>query len=734
VQTQPFGINAHVTTFPFPESGFFSDLMAMNSPEMSMGICTGKTEMQQHYNGSLDEVPLREDRFYLYFLYTSSFEFAFADVTVETAPIDLGSGMFILDPIDPFIYLSGDIFGAIPSEGLNKWLNNKGVDPMGIGFSLNGLIPYSSDYPLYDGTVWIEENIFEGHFYASGAIQLGELPVNIEGSVLVDVDANDDNEVLSFTDYSNLFEDILIGINGSLTLGYNVAGFDISIDLAHGTALYECGMNKLLFRAKNAENPIAGLFDPIMNDPGGTSFDIYGFYDRNIGLPEQFMVEDVFIHSEGDYSCIGYKLASSVIEFTMDGVSIEGNIHVVGNNVHVTGVLQSDGTFILSAVANINILGHDLANAIITFSNLGLYVVGSIQIGDTWVTINGKIEPDGIFSLTGAAEMTISGFQLAQADVILDNDGCSVDGTLSIIGNNVTVIGTVDSTGIFSLQGSTNMTVAGLQLAQADVILDNDGCSVEGTLSIIGNNVTVSGDVFSNGSFSLGGSATMIINGFRLANTKVELSNNGCYVSGDLSIAGNSVVVGGTVYSDGTFSLKGETILTLAGYRLSKAEVTFSNYGVTVAGDVNIGISSVRMSGSIDSDGTFSLTGSGNISIIGYTITSASVTLRNSGLTGIVYVTYAGTSFNVNFTVKTNGQINGCSSISIGGSFAGFTVEGSVELCITNNVVDVEFCGEVGINLPLVGFVSVNTCTSVSSSGEICVNIPVYGNACIDIL
>jgi hypothetical protein len=128
----------------------------------------------------------------------------------------------------------------------------------------------------------------------------------------------------------------------------------------------------------------------------------------------------------------------------------------------------------------------------------------------------------------------------------------------------------------------------------------------------------------------LSGAGSLSPLGYNLGNVSVTLDNNGLGVSGDLNVLNwGSVGVSGSVSSNGTFSLTGHGSLSPLGYNLGNVKVTLDNNGLGVSGDLDVAnLGSVGVFGSVRSDGTFSLTGSIGLDPFG----TASITLDNNGL------------------------------------------------------------------------------------------------------
>jgi hypothetical protein len=192
----------------------------------------------------------------------------------------------------------------------------------------------------------------------------------------------------------------------------------------------------------------------------------------------------------------------------------------------------------------------------------------------------------------------------------------------------------------FLLTAEMEGRVMGFPSSDLEITLRDDGLSVAGSMepqygAIFGEqSVAFSGDISVDGQFVLDGTATLNFAGFQMADAQVTWTNSGLTAVGVVDIPGVGVVqIAGDIQTNGSFELTGAANFAPLGISLSSATATLSNAGVSVAGSLKIpGLSSVQVSGSVQSNGDFDLSGAGNLSIKGFDLAGATVRVRPTGV------------------------------------------------------------------------------------------------------
>jgi hypothetical protein len=335
----------------------------------------------------------------------------------------------------------------------------------------------------------------------------------------------------------------------------------------------------------------------------------------------------------------GFTLSNTYVTLTNINPSHLMTLHVTGDfdtrlglTLPMQGYIDANGNYDWTASHDLSLGGFSITSGTFELSNSGLRVSGSLQVpGMASINVSGWVNSDGTFSLTNDEAVTLNplGFSLLsqQQDITLTNSGLIVNGSLSILNwGSVNTQTSVNSDGTFTLNGSGSLSPLGFPLGNAQVTASQNGLTVSGSLQVPGvGTVGVSGSVTSSGTFSLGGSGDLYPLGFHLAATTVTLNNSGLKVGGDLSILNwGSISVTASVNSNGTFTLTGNGSLSPFGYPLGSAYVNASQGGLTVGGSLQVApLGSVSVSGSVSSNGNISLTGSNDL---------GSVTVSNSGV------------------------------------------------------------------------------------------------------
>src|SRR5262249_54358866 len=159
-------------------------------------------------------------------------------------------------------------------------------------------------------------------------------------------------------------------------------------------------------------------------------------------------------------------------------------------NVQVSGQIQNNGNLSLSGAATLVVGGFNLSgNATLarTGANVTVSFAGTVALpgGLGNVQVSGEIQNNGNLSLTGAATLVVGGFNLS-GNATLARSGANVTvsfaGTVALPGGlgNVQVSGQIQNNGNLSLTGAATLTVGGFNL------------SGNATLARAGANVTVS--------------------------------------------------------------------------------------------------------------------------------------------------------------------------------------------------------------------------------------------------
>jgi hypothetical protein len=345
------------------------------------------------------------------------------------------------------------------------------------------------------------------------------------------------------------------------------------------------------------------------------------------------------------------------------------------NQYDLAGSLDSQGNVTISATASQAILlGFATNSATVTLTNSGVTVADTFNdiLGLGQVKVTGGVDYQGNFSLTGTANAgLIGGFATANTQVTASNSGVALATDVTIPGlGQAHLSGSVQSNGQFSLTGSANLTPAGFSMANASLTLSNSGLAVAGSVAIPGlGQASLKGSVQSSGQYTLTGSANLTLAGFSAANASLTLTKNGMAIQANISVLSQSVAFSGSVQANGSFSLTGKANLSLAGFSAASASLTLSNNGMAISAGITVVSQSVAMSGYIQNNGQFYLVGTANLILSGFTANGVGLTLTNSGMTISGNVVVLGWIVGMSGTIQANGQfsLNGANNISVAG-------------------------------------------------------------------
>lgn len=220
------------------------------------------------------------------------------------------------------------------------------------------------------------------------------------------------------------------------------------------------------------------------------------------------------------------------------------------------------GEWDLTGSGTFKLMGYTIAEAKIRAVNGGLWVEGLLQIPNfSSLKVRGTIDfRSGAVSLSGKADLTIKGYKIASAEVTLGTAGVSFAGTLAIPNmSSVEISGSITSDGQFSVSTRADIRLLGYKIAQALIDFSNSGLTVEGSLTIPNiSQLTVRGSVSSSGSIDITGTAAITVGSYRFASAYFELKNSGFRISSSVSLLGfMSLTAGGSISANGSWNIKG---------------------------------------------------------------------------------------------------------------------------------------------------------------------------------
>lgn len=365
-------------------------------------------------------------------------------------------------------------------------------------------------------------------------------------------------------------------------------------------------------------------------------------------------------------------------------VTVDAEGKVFGQTLKLHGDIGSNGKFNLSGDAKVG-----LAPLLGTTANFSL----SNNTGAT------------VFKFTGAWKFTAFTSSLT-ATINTDQFGYSVtvDAVGSIFGQGLTLHGNIEDNGLFDLSGSAKVGLAPLA----------------GTTATFGLSNYTGKTVFKfTGSWTIGAFASSGLTG-----TIIATANSfNVSVSATGTLLNNTVNLGGTIYSNGTFNLYARNNLRLFGVSLTSVLITLrSDKGFDVQASWSYPLFSGNLGGSIGTDGRVQLRGNGNAGLAGFSLNvGANIDLDpahnrfSAGLSSRLNVYVATVSFTANANWS-DGNLPGMEftgRAAIGGELSKL-LSGSADFTIGTNRI--RFDGNLSI--PYVG-TSLEVHASVKGNGDL---------------
>lgn len=484
-----------------------------------------------------------------------------------------------------------------------------------------------------------------------------------DGSIMPSLDLHVAGEMLWRLDLSGGCDHIFAA-NGTLGLGVSVVAVGLMYDFGgtslhlalSGTSMPNCRPELLSIAMVQNGVELGHLGqNPILNELGKINL------APEAGVAVEFDIPNATMELAGRYEIGPFQLDTT---FKLDAfartmwMTSTLDMALLDDDVTLTGSLDLTGTLSLSGHASVGMAGYDLFVADFAFSNDPnaahmLTASGDLTIPNVGnAHVEGWIDADGSFSLSGSGALSPGGFTLASASFTWTNTQLSFNGTLQIpsgIGS-VAVNGSATPTS-FTLTGSASLNLGGFSMA-ATVTLDNSGLFAQGNVSVAGSSLSMSGSIQTNGSFEITASGTVTLNGYQFASASFRLTPSSFYATADLKL-GSKTLSSVTVYfaTDGSFSASiaidwgftftatlnvspdGSFAFTTAARNLN---LTANGYGLT-------GSYSLSVSGTSSTNVSFDASGTATVKLASATVFSGGISVSSKGEITISYSTWLGT-------------------------------------------------------------------------------------------
>lgn len=636
-------------TASFPEAGLFSVSEIDEIPGSEVYYNTGR----YFKSGSNTEIPLLDDRYYFRYRLDKAGngkEFRMKKIVLKLKE-------YYLDGRDPSAIFTGDVYTE--KAGQKRLLVEKGVT----GISSNELfefVPYvygSNLEAVTGGTGF--ENMNGGVFF-SGLIPIKQYPVKILGRGVINTSFSSAGP-LDFFERGFDEASFEMGVNGKLFFSNELVSFLTGTDtVSLGKATLQAEFSDEGFGIKIAGEYSDNILERFLGEtmmsfiPHNSGEGV--MYLRGSGDPDDLIVyleENVSLNIPG----LGTTpLANSTFRITRDEVGLSGSVQLPYNigNVEVTGVVRSDGSFLLNGLTNCNIdLGGGLvynADLQVELSQVGVSLRGAMSFpyGIGNVAVTGGILSDEVY-FTGRIASLIpfpvnSGIESDLDVSISSRTGISLAGDLSLPGG----IGDIGVTGILNTDG---LMLTGIIDAGVDINFGNVDLNTGTTLSLTASSLTgvvMTGSVYLP--FSLGN-----------ADVNIRVTPDGLSLSGDMG-----------------------SHINISGYPLFNTDMSIS---ASTSGGL-------RLSGRMLFPGNF-----GWVSVSGYVANSGYSLTGNIGSSSIDFeIVRLSTDFSMSITdhsgIRTSASGEGCVDLVVEDVCADVGVDvninyysGSVELCMSFPVV-----------------------------------------------
>ena len=425
-----------------PVAGVIKDTFGLDVSSQSVlngwTIMTGKDIKQKYQSVTshdlgqmLDGVP------YLVYGKAGSLNVHFGDISLTTT--NQASTVLIADPADPFLYVAYKNYAAAGS--------------------VHGRIPFETtlvtpdDQPAIGGPAIGEHTEFYGQVFAAGSFPIAGLPMTVDGDVTVNLDANHDGQYLGGAGNAsqlfhgdlgaidNVLKDINVGVNGSVNLGYSVAGVKVSVPVGQASAYYSGQDQAFFFEGKqgtalNHQLPVSPWANTILKNfqvGQGAAIEGYVYRDGRFSVSTSTNYQFFFANAALTLTVTNQDIsASGTLSAPIFNSSVEvgGSIGFNGDfswsghaQVNIGGALSGSADFTLTKNSSGATLNAGLNNGLLNLSTNGYglkgHANGSLKVH---VDSSGHVSYD-IGSLWLEADLYFAGAKVGEADLTVTLNG-----------------------------------------------------------------------------------------------------------------------------------------------------------------------------------------------------------------------------------------------------------------------------------------------------------------------
>ena len=381
---------------PFPAMGILEGAEIGTPVVADVGLDYGS-------NLATLQAPLQDDRQYLFFHFNAGFEASAGPIGFQ-APGGQ-SVTFVLDPQDPFFFLTGSLPGLSEIAG---------VEDLGIGMSLQGFIPFAPQ------TTWgidSEVGTFDAHLYLQGVIPFARLPLALDGVLAANLDPDKDGATI----FNDPVPDTQYGGNGTLNVSVNFLRF-----FSFGFPLGDASVGlKVASGEQNAY--LSGVLDP---DTSFVPQELVPIRPATAVRMAGLISSDVatsYLRGEGQYRLNAASLGHLIGVDLNNLVASDATLDIDKSGFLLTGTTAASIHPAVKMGGNASLAAHftgdpkdwyidingDMGIAGVGLQDVGLQVdIGGLRAGGDFVTplsrigLSGTIDRAGV-NLRGGSRVTI---------------------------------------------------------------------------------------------------------------------------------------------------------------------------------------------------------------------------------------------------------------------------------------------------------------------------------------
>lgn len=684
---QPFGILGRIVSPPsFAGIDAFASLGATTSaPDLSVGYGFG----YQLADLGID-APFADARPYFFAHAERGVELAISDAVAVR--LSEGDNFDVLvDPDDPAVIFS------VGGDSLHHGTGGL-VKQVGIGLSYNGNLTLRSKRDLWNGSTF-GPFVATGHVYRAGEFALIPLPgfeetnIYLDGDILVDVGSSVDliepiaksliegdlgaiEDGLAAIGSQESVEDVV----SEMSMAGNANSYKIEVgplEVTVGSASWAWRDGTLTFSGEGltpgaalASGDAGSLFKAFSSLTLQATGKVWGYVNS----------EGFSITTEADLVAGPFNLHDvRLIIDSHKGVRIEGGAFGFDLGAFLAQLETLMDCDFSASGASCSIGGIPIASLSGGLDDQGFRLAGSAGLPVLGsVAFSALIGDNGHFAFKGRASQGLPGFQTSDVEVVVTDHAFGITTGWSQFGQYISLSGTIGYDGSFELTGTGGLRVVGYQMSGATVTLSSEtGLTAVGELSLLSfgklrATLTVPPHI---GDWSFQADGKLSVLGHELASVTASASSADgltLFLDGEVGIAGAKARLTGSL-SGANFSLTGTQELRIAGYTLTSASVTLSNTGLRVAGQLGIRGQGFALSGEVESNGDFAFHSTAGVAIpFGLISLSTSASFVKEGssvqVIGQAVGSILGINFSSQFSYSSNGLFSWSAWVSAGGS------------------------------------------------------------------